>query len=90
LLVFHNVLIDGKRSKIPLMTFMMASRLLARAMRVTVQEAGINCFERVQQRVKPGVVSRGEAPIKQVIEKGTEIDVQSFPVPHHHKMDSER
>ncbi len=71
LLVFHNVLIDGKRSERPRMTFTMASRLrLARAMGVTVQEAGINCFERVQRRVKPVVVSRREAPIKQVIEEG--------------------
>lgn len=91
LLIFHNVLIDGKRAEMPLMTFMMASRLrLAHAMGVTVQEAGLDCFERVQRRIKPVVISRSEAPIKQVIEKGAEIDVRRFPAPHHHKMDPGR
>ncbi|HEX9880178.1 MAG TPA: UbiD family decarboxylase [Candidatus Binatia bacterium] len=91
LLVFHNVLIDGKRMEMPLMTFMMASRLrLARAMGVTVEQAGVDCFERVQRRIKPVVVSRSEAPVKQIVEKGAEVDVRRFPAPHHHSMDPGR
>jgi UbiD family decarboxylase len=90
-LVYHNVLVGGKRTELPLVTFLMASRLrLARAMGVTVQQVGVTCYERVQQRLKPVVVSRSEAPVKQIVEKGAELDVRAFPAPHHHRMDPGR
>ena len=39
LLVFHNVIVDGKRAMMPLTTFLMASRLrLARAMGTEVRK----------------------------------------------------
>ena len=51
LLVFHNVIVDGKRATMPLTTFLMASRLrLARALGAEVQNAGLACYERVQTR----------------------------------------
>jgi len=59
LLVLHNVIVDGKRATMPLTTFLMASRLrLARAMGTEVQKAGLACYERVQTRQRPIVVSR--------------------------------
>ena len=57
LLVFHNVIVDGKRAEMPLVTFLMASRLrLARAMGVDVPKAGLACYERVQTRQEPVIV----------------------------------
>ena len=87
LLVLHNVIVDGKRATMPLTTFLMASRLrLARAMGTEVQKAGLACYERVQTRQRPIVVSRDQAPVKQVVEKGSDIDVRRFPALRHHRM----
>lgn len=91
ILVCHNVKVDGQHIEMPLVTFLMASRLrLARALGVDARKAGLTCYERVQSRVKSVVVSRGEAPVKQVVEKGAEIDVRRFPAPLHHRMDPGR
>src|SRR5919106_6155271 len=76
-LVCHNVIVDGRRAELPLVTFLMASRLrLARTFGVDVRRAGVACYERVQKRVKPVVVSREQAPVKLVVEKGADIDVR--------------
>src|SRR5262249_28720707 len=91
ILVCHNVIVDGKRAELPLVTFLMASRLrLARTFGVDVHVAGVACHERVQRRVKPIVVSREEAPVKEVVRKGADIDVRRFPAPRHHRMDPGR
>src|SRR4029450_292511 len=46
LLVFHNVIVDGKRASMQLTPVLMASRLRsARAMGTEVQKAGLACFE---------------------------------------------
>jgi 2,5-furandicarboxylate decarboxylase 1 len=91
ILVCHNVIVDGKRAELPLVTFLMASRLrLARTFGVDVRTAGVACYERVQKRVKPIVVSRKQTPVKQVMEKGADIDVRRFPAPLHHRMDPGR
>src|SRR4051812_20631683 len=51
LLIFHDVRIDGERSEMPLVSFMMASRLrLARLLGVDVPEAGLACYQRMQHR----------------------------------------
>src|SRR5579862_5852123 len=72
----------------PLMTFLMASRLrLARALGVEVEKAGLALYERMQRRIAPVVVPREQAPVKQLIEKGAEVDLLSLPAPHHHQMD---
>ncbi|MGH7767389.1 MAG: UbiD family decarboxylase domain-containing protein, partial [Candidatus Binatia bacterium] len=92
ILVCHNVIVDGKRAELPLVTFLMASRLrLARAFGVDVRRAGVACHERVQKRVPPVVVPRSQAPVKQVVKKGGNlIDVRRFPAPRHHRMDPGR
>src|SRR5262245_29980799 len=91
ILVCHNVIVDCKRAELPLVTFLMASRLrLARSFGVDVRRAGVACYERVQQRMKPLVVAWEQAPVKQVVEKGADIDVRRFPAPLHHRMDPGR
>jgi len=91
ILVCHNVIVDGRRAELPLVTFLMASRLrLARTFGAEVRSAGVACYERVQERVKPIVVSGEQALVKQVVEKGADIDVRRFPAPLHHRMDPGR
>ena len=44
ILICHNVIVDGKRAELPLVTFLMASRLrLARTFGVDVRRAGVAC-----------------------------------------------
>jgi 2,5-furandicarboxylate decarboxylase 1 len=91
LLVFHNVIVDGERMEMPLVSFMMASRLrIARLLGVGVAEAGLACYERMQHRQAPVVVPRSEAPVKQIVETGAGVDVRRFPAPRHHRMDPGR
>jgi 2,5-furandicarboxylate decarboxylase 1 len=90
-LVFHNVQVNGKRAEMPVVTFLMASRQrLARALEIDVPKAGLACYERVQTRQKCVIVPRDQAPVKQVIEKGSDVDVRRFPAPLHHRMDPGR
>jgi 2,5-furandicarboxylate decarboxylase 1 len=90
-LICHNVIADDRRAELSLVTFLMASRLrLARAFGVEIQSAGGACYARVQRRLKPVVVSRDDAPVKQVVRKGSDIDVRRFPAPRHHRMDPGR
>ena len=91
ILICHNVTIDGKKAEMTVVTFLMASRLrLARLLGKDVRNAGLACYERVQARINPVVVSRQEAPVKETIEKGNEIDVRRLPAPLHHRMDPGR
>ncbi len=91
LLIFHNVVIDGERMELPLISFMMASRLrIARLLGVGVAEAGLACFERNQHRQAPILIPRAEAPVKQIVATGSAIDVRRFPAPRHHSMDPGR
>ncbi|HLY66998.1 MAG TPA: UbiD family decarboxylase, partial [Chloroflexota bacterium] len=91
LLIFDNPVLDGRPCDMPLMTFLMASRLrLARALGVSVQLAGIECFGRTAQRTPPTVVERASAPVKQVVETGADVDVRRLPAPRHHEQDPGR
>jgi len=90
-IVCHNVIVDGQRAEMPLVTFLMASRLrIARALGTDVRGAGIECHGRLQQRQAPIVVSRDEARVKEVVETGAAIDVRRLPAPLHHSMDPGR
>lgn len=91
ILICHHVTVNGQKCDMPVVTFLMASRLrLARALGVNVEKAGLACYERVQKRMEPVVVSRKEAPVKDVVQKGSEIDVRRLPAPLHHHMDPGR
>ncbi|HLY64458.1 MAG TPA: UbiD family decarboxylase domain-containing protein [Chloroflexota bacterium] len=90
-LIFHNALVDGQPAELPLMTFLMASRQrLARSLDADVFHAGIACYERTEQRMKPVTVDRAEAPVKEVIQTGADIDVRRLPAPRHHQQDPGR
>ena len=90
-IICHNVMVEGQRMEMPLVTFLMASRIrLARALGAEIQQAGVACYQRVQERRKPEVVPRGDAPVKEVVEKGSSVDIRRFPAPLHHRMDPGR
>src|SRR5579862_5866533 len=66
IVVCNDVRVDGRQASMPLMTFLMASRLrLARALGVEVEKAGLALYERMQRRIAPVVVPREQAPVKQ-------------------------
>jgi 2,5-furandicarboxylate decarboxylase 1 len=91
ILICHRVVADGQELEMPLVSFMMASRLrLARAFGVGVREAGLESYRRMQQRKPSVVISKAEAPVKQVVETGSEVDVRRLPAPRHHRMDPGR
>jgi 2,5-furandicarboxylate decarboxylase 1 len=86
--IFDRVIADGQESDIPVVSFLMSSRYrLAWAMGTTVEQAGVRCFERMQERCTPVRVDRAEAPVKQVVETGDAIDVTRLPAPVYHSMD---
>ncbi len=91
ILVCHNVIVDGQPAEMPLITFLTASRLrIARALNTDVRGAGLACYERLQQRREPVLVSRAAAPVKEVVELGSNVDLRRLPAPLHHSMDPGR
>lgn len=90
-IICHNVVVNGERAELPLITFLMSSRLrLARALGADVREAGLVCHERLQARQAPVVVGRSAAPVKEVVQTGDQVDVRRFPAPRHHTTDPGR
>ncbi|HLB12725.1 MAG TPA: UbiD family decarboxylase, partial [Dehalococcoidia bacterium] len=88
ILVFHNVLNDHGKSPFPLVTFLMASRKrLAGLLETSIEMAGPAFCQRVQSGIKPVVVPRSRAPVKEVVEVGGAVELRSFPALIHHEMD---
>ncbi len=91
ILVCHNVTVNGQKADMPVVTFLMSSRLrLARILGADIRNAGLTCYDRVQKRMKPVVVPRHEAAVKEVVEKGSDLDVRRLPALLHHRMDPGR
>ncbi|MDP2726850.1 MAG: UbiD family decarboxylase, partial [Dehalococcoidia bacterium] len=87
-LVFHNVVNDWGKSSLPLVTFVMSSRKrLADLLETSIDKIGPVFCQRMQQGVKPIVVPRNRAPVKEVIETGEAVDLTTLPAPVHHEMD---
>jgi len=90
-IVCHDVRVNGERTSMPVVSFLMASRIrLARALGANLEQAGVVCHERVQARQAPVVIPRAEAPVKEMVETGDAIDVRRLPAPRHHRMDPGR
>lgn len=87
-LVFHNVLTDRGKSSVPLITLLMSSRQrLAGLLETTIEMAGPVFCQRIQAGIKPVIISRNRAPVKEVVEVGTDVDLRQFPALIHHEMD---
>jgi UbiD family decarboxylase len=50
-------------------------------------ELALECLRREEQRIEPIVVKKSEAPVKEVIYTGSEVDVFKLPIMRHHAMD---
>lgn len=87
-LVFHNVVGAQGRSPFPLVTFLMSSRKrLAGLLETTIDMAGPAFCRRIEEGIKPVVVPRSRAPVKEVVETGQAVDLRAFPALVHHEMD---
>lgn len=89
IVVFENVKnVHGTRSKFPLVTNVFASRFLcARSMNTTPQRVGLEYQQRSKKPIAPKVVEKNEAPVKEVVTRGSNVDLFNFPAPWHHEMD---
>lgn len=88
ILIFHRVLTPRGVSSVPVVNFLMASRKrLAHLLGSSVERAGAAAFERLGQPIEPVVVSREEAPVKDVVRREEEIDLLQIPALLHHEMD---
>lgn len=78
-----------KGSRMPVVTNLFASRRrCARMLGASVEGVAAAYTQRLGRRAEPVYVEPGEAPIKQVIRKGTEVDLFSLPVLTHHGWDA--
>ncbi len=50
-------------------------------------ELALECLRREENRLEPIVVKKSEAPVKEVIYTGSEVDVFKLPIMRHHAMD---
>ncbi len=91
LLIFHNVINpEGKRAKQAVVTNMLTSRTrYARICNSTYKSLGKDVYKATrEERRKPIVISRAEAPAKEVIKTGTQVNLNEFPILVHNAMDA--
>ena len=50
-------------------------------------ELALECLMREENRIKPLVINKNEAPVKAVIHTGSEVDLYELPIMRHHDMD---
>lgn len=80
-LIFHRLRgVHGRISPFPVVLNLFASRYrCAFAVGSSFEQLGRDLFERRSERIKPVVVSRAEAPVKQVVKTGDGVDVRELP-----------
>src|ERR1700733_1380472 len=88
-MIFHKVrAIQGDISTMPVVLNLFASRRrCARALGVSFETFGRDLYSRKRERRKPEIISRKEAPVRQVIQKEN-IDLRKLPVPVYHDWDA--
>jgi 2,5-furandicarboxylate decarboxylase 1 len=88
-LIFHRLrTASGELSRYPVLTNLFASRRrCALAIDSTYQHVGRDAYDRRSQRLEPTVVSRSEAPVKEVVEKGDAVDLREVPAVIHASWD---
>ncbi|RKL62862.1 UbiD family decarboxylase [Thermoanaerobacteraceae bacterium SP2] len=93
LLIFEKVKnLKGELSPFKVVTNMFATRQkCAVAMDLSCDqwrmETSFQFAKRSQNLIKPVIVSREEAPVKEVVKVGDEVDLRELPVLTHHEMD---
>jgi 2,5-furandicarboxylate decarboxylase 1 len=90
IVIFDNVrTIDGRRSEFPLIMNVFASReRCARTIGSNFEEYSIDFARKSKvEKRKPIVVKKEDAPVKEVITLGGDVDLFKFPAPRYHGMD---
>jgi 2,5-furandicarboxylate decarboxylase 1 len=87
-IIFEKVRnLNGSISELPLVINLFGSReRLADALGTTVSKLPFEYLAR-EKPVKPVVVDRGKAAVKQVVQKGDAVDLYQLPIVTHHEMD---
>lgn len=86
-LVFENPrTAQGKKSAMPVVTNLLASRKrCAAALAIEPDRVAQGYFAKISQSLAPQVVSKAEAPVKEVVKKGADVDLNELPILVHHK-----
>ena len=84
--------LDGRPAGMPILTNVFASRArCARALGLPAAAAGVELSleyaRRETRRVAPLVVPASEAPVKEVVQVGDDVDLRRLPIVRHHRMD---
>ncbi len=79
----------GNKSSFPLITNLLASRSrCAESIGSTFRTVHEDFFNKSrQEHVKPQVISKQEAPVKEVVKTGEQVDLTQTPALYHHYMD---
>ncbi|MBP1154284.1 MULTISPECIES: UbiD family decarboxylase [unclassified Paenibacillus] len=90
ILIFNNIVHpNGHKAKFPLVMNLLGSRQrCADAMGVSYDNAGTEYFRRTRlNRIDPVTISKSEAPVKEVIYKGDEVNLFDIPAIKHFNSD---
>ncbi len=90
LIVFHDVItVSGKPSRFRLIVNPVGDRRkMAFAIGSTFEDVAIDWRKRISEaRHQPAVVGRGEAPVKQNVRKGEDVNLLELPAMRIHEMD---
>ena len=82
----------GNVSPFPIATNVYATRqrcamALGLAAEQAYQELSLEYARREEKRVAPVRIDRAQAPVKQVVRLGDDVDLRTFPIVRHHRMD---
>jgi 2,5-furandicarboxylate decarboxylase 1 len=79
---------DGTTSPFPIAVNLTASRdLMSEVLGIHPRRVAMEYARRVSQRIEPVIVSREEAPVKEIVREGEAINVFDFPLPIHQNLD---
>jgi 2,5-furandicarboxylate decarboxylase 1 len=85
IVIFDDVRADGEKLRMPVITWEHSSRLrMARLLEADVYEVGVAFAAATGNPRPPMLVERSEAPVKDVILEGDDVDLRKLPALVHH------
>src|SRR5689334_15100348 len=92
IVLFENLRnVSGSKSKFPLLSNLFASRrLCALALESSIEKVGTDYDVRSQNIIRPAIMPIQDAPVKQVVQRGGDINLFDFPVPIPYHMEGGR
>jgi 2,5-furandicarboxylate decarboxylase 1 len=89
MVLFHNVKnVRGKASSLPVISNVAAAReRIAMAIDSTIYEVAMDYEKRNLNPIEPIVVDKKNAPVKEVVYTGKDVDLYQLPIVTHHAMD---